>query len=144
MKLRVFMASLALLGVAAIAPATAGALSCGTAGTITYYDGSNGTGVSMTLCATEYPASNEWCSLDQGTCRFTDGTFPDNRIQSSSFANAHSGTKIKVCTGYYFGGTCAIVSKPSSGGQIVNWGGIYYNAVSSFYSCGQDGCGDER
>jgi len=147
MKRRLFalVATAGLLGsiLATVAAPTAFAITCH-AGTVTYYDGGSATGAHISLCADEYPAASESCSLDQPYCKFDNGTAPDNRISSIYFGNAAVGTSIRVCTGYYFGGTCGTFTRPSASPWIVNLSPTFNNSVSSFYSCGQDGCGDER
>lgn len=146
-RIRVLLASLGLLG-ALLVPALASAppagavISCGASGYISWRSGLNATGHYLYTCAYEYPGTYTWCSFDQPSCRFEDGSYPDNRIESVDFTGAHSGACVSVWTGYYFGGSRGNICKPSSGSQVVNFGGVFYNGVSSLLSCGFDGCAD--
>ena len=146
MKLRPILAALALIGALLIpalaGPATASAITCGSAGVITWYESPNAAGHFLQTCADEYPASGSSCSLDQTFCKFNDGSSADNRIDSIGFSVAHAGTCVHVFTGYYFAGTRGTFCKPTSGSQVVNMPATFSNSISSLLSCGQDGCAD--
>lgn len=138
-RLLAILSAVALALAYFVAAPPVAAFTCGH-GTVVYYDGAGATGARTALCADEYPAPNEACSFDQPYCKFSDGTSMDNRISSIDLSHAQAGTRVVLCSGYYYAGTC-LYEGPCA--CVITIGSTLNNAASSLYSCGQDTCSDE-